>query len=236
MNLHRPFAAACLLVALAGSVTACGGDSPTDASEDDFCGAITDVSDALDALVDPDTPASKKQWSAIQESYDQLAEVGTPEGVSTDQREGFELLVESMSDLAEEQSGGDPESSEVVPDVAEGDQDKVDDFLAYSLDTCAAGAQGRQPADPDLPDCAEVWVAGTVLPLDFAGCNDDGRVVDTEPTQDCDDGTSRLFYHRTGPGERDVEMLAITGQKIQEYSLDIDSDLYNECHDTTLDD
>lgn len=131
MDLHRPLAAACLLVALAGALTACGGDSPT------------------------------------------------------------------------AESGDEP---------------------------------SRAAADPDLPDCAEVWVAGTVLPLDFAGCNEDGTVVDTEPTQDCDDGTSRLFYHRTGPGERDVEMLAITGQKIQEYSLDIDSDLYNECHDITLDD
>lgn len=115
--------------------------------------------------------------------------------------------------------------------------------LAGSLAACGGDSPAesrdepsRAAADPDLPDCADVWVPGQVLPRDFAGCNEDGTVVDTEPTQACDDGTSSLFYHRTAPGERDVEMLAITGQKIQEYSFDIDSDLYNECHDITLDD
>lgn len=63
------------------------------------------------------------------------------------------------------------------------------DDSAADEPTLAAPATTTPP--PDLPACAEVWVAGKTLPEDYVGCLEDGS-VEGAVTAQCDSGPQRL--------------------------------------------
>lgn len=127
-------------VLLAFSLTACGG-APTDASKEDFCDAFNSA-EKIFADIDPEAEA-KDQAGDVTDAYkefaDKLEEVGTPDGISDDAREGFEIFVEELGDLDEddvEKFLEDPEKD--IAEVSKDDEKKVNEFTEYAGKECGA--------------------------------------------------------------------------------------------------
>ncbi|WP_232678414.1 hypothetical protein [Nocardioides sp. R-C-SC26] len=117
--LKRRAAAVTAPFLLALTLTACGGagaDAPTDASVEDFCSTFTTATGA-------ETP---------KDAADELAEVGTPEDIDDEAREGFEIMVDAL-DGAEDDASFDA----VEGEVSEDDTAKVTAFVTYAGTTCA---------------------------------------------------------------------------------------------------
>lgn len=137
--IKRPLAAAGSAVLLAFTLAACGGGAPTDASKEDFCDAVN--SDANDeefekALEDKD---GGKLLDLIQEQVDEIEEVGTPEDISDDEREGFEILLEQVDNLSEddiEQAIND-QKDPFEADLSSDEKKKVDAYNKYETETCS---------------------------------------------------------------------------------------------------
>ena len=139
--IKRYVGAASATVLLAFSLSACGGDSasdaPDDASVDDFCEAYNATSST-----DEDSSDSEK----VDEAHDQaekLIEVGTPDDIDGDAREGFEILVDAVADIDEGDVDNitNAESEDAFRDAigaSEDDFEKVIAFLTYAGETCAA--------------------------------------------------------------------------------------------------
>ncbi|HET9419890.1 MAG TPA: hypothetical protein VFO49_02050 [Nocardioides sp.] len=127
-------------VLLAFSLTACGG-APSDASTEDFCDAFNSSADIF-ADIDPEADPADQAGDVTdgyKEFADKLEEVGTPENISDDAREGFEIFVEELGDLNEddvEKYLEDP--SEDIAEVSEDDEKKVDEFTEYAAKECGA--------------------------------------------------------------------------------------------------
>jgi hypothetical protein len=127
-------------LALAASLTACGGgpgdDAPTDASQEDFCSMLLDERGYLtgtDLNVD-----DVNAWA------EDLAEVGTPEGLDGDAREGFEIFVNELADASED----DIEDSADGPKVSDDDYDKVQEFVSSdTVAQCAPAPSAEAPSD-----------------------------------------------------------------------------------------
>lgn len=103
------------LVLIIGLTTGCGGapvgaDAPTDADKAEFCKAIQGI----------DLGGSADDFA------DDLSEVGTPEGIPAEAREGFEIMIDNASEDT----------------VSDANQEKVGVFLAYFTETCGAAPAG----------------------------------------------------------------------------------------------
>ncbi len=138
--LKRYVGAASAAVLLAFSLTACGG-APTDASTKDFCDTFDSATDIF-ADIDPEgDPADQagKVTDGYKEFADKLEETGTPENISDDAREGFEIFVEELGDLDEDDVKkylDDP--SEDIAEVSKDDEKKVNEFTEYAAKECGA--------------------------------------------------------------------------------------------------
>lgn len=118
---------------LAFSLTACGGgggsDAPDNASQEEFCKAFTDTPDGEDA-------------NAAHDYADKLKDVGTPDSIDGDAREGFELYVDFLGDVSDDDIKKFSESSD-PSDVFDnkGDLEKITAFYTEAFGQCS----------PDLP-------------------------------------------------------------------------------------
>lgn len=135
------------LVLVAGTASACGG-APTDASTDDFCGAITKIGETS-ASVASDSP-TEEQIKEIKDAFKNLEEVGTPEDIPDDAREGFELIVESVADVDDDATAEELEKA--GDDFSGEDEKKSDAFGEYVGETCTDLGQLEEPAAPELPE------------------------------------------------------------------------------------
>lgn len=119
---------------LVGSTTlACGG-SASDASTEDFCDAITGVVEVY-GEVDGDDP-TEEQVAGVKEAVAELADTGTPEDISDDARQGFELITEEIAALDDDASA---EELEKAGEDFSGDEEKqTEAFDDYLEETCAA--------------------------------------------------------------------------------------------------
>ena len=139
-SLKRYVGAGSAAVLLAFSLTACGG-APTDASTEDFCEAYNSSAEIF-ADIDPEGDPSEQAGDATEaykEYAEKLEEVGTPENISDDARDGFETLVDELGDLDEddvEKFLEDPSSE--IAQVSEEDEKKVDEFTEYASEECGA--------------------------------------------------------------------------------------------------
>ncbi|KQP63733.1 MULTISPECIES: hypothetical protein [unclassified Nocardioides] len=129
----RRGAAAGSLVLLASMATACGGSddgasTPDDASSDDFCSTYSEI---ISSTADQEEPDA----GAIKDFADQLAEVGTPENISEDGREGFEIFIDTINELPDDASAAEIEDFD--PDISDEDDAKVDAFFEYTATECA---------------------------------------------------------------------------------------------------
>ena len=124
-RIKRAAGAAGAAVLLTFSLTACGG-APDDASKDDFCEvALNETGDDADAVND---------WG------DELEEVGTPEDIPDDARDGFELLVETAKDVDDD----DLDNEELFEEFSDDEQDQFTAYSQYVSETCD---QELQPDD-----------------------------------------------------------------------------------------
>ncbi|MDF9718026.1 hypothetical protein INN71_16725 [Nocardioides sp. ChNu-153] len=121
------------LVLAGGTLSACGGGAPTDASEEDFCSSFESALTTLgeQAEAEPDTEVD------LGDAIDELESTGTPENIPDDAREGYESLLEALNDA-------DGKTVEEVEDdvedpFGEGDDADAGEALGtYYADTCAA--------------------------------------------------------------------------------------------------
>lgn len=117
-RIKRPAAAVGAAVLLAFSLTACGG-APTDASKDDFCKvALDQPGDDVDAI---------HNWA------DDLEEVGTPEDIPDDARDGFETLIDVAKDINEDDL---KEDSNFEDEFSDEEQDNFAAYGEYLTKTC----------------------------------------------------------------------------------------------------
>lgn len=125
-SLQRPTLTLAGLALVLGGVTACGGsDDPTsapdDASPEDFCQVYADT--AEDDGDDLDT---------AREAVDQLIEVGTPQDMPEQAREGFETL----ATLVQEADDND-DLEKMGEDLDQAQQESFGAFIQYITETCA---------------------------------------------------------------------------------------------------
>ncbi|UMG94356.1 hypothetical protein [Nocardioides sp. TF02-7] len=133
-RIKRPFAAAGAAVLLALSLSACGG-APTDASKSEFCEVINDDS-ALGDL-DFENPDEEAFVDAIKEQAEKIEEVGTPEDIPDDAREGFEIQLEAINDLDADDIDFESDEDPLADQLSDDEKDKVEAFTEYETETCA---------------------------------------------------------------------------------------------------
>lgn len=140
----RRLSAVAAPVLLALALTACGGsegsDAPTDASKEDFC-EVYDAEPVFDESLRDASP--EEQAEAIKDELDKLAdqfvEVGTPEDIPDDAREGFELSLEAIVGISQDdiQQGIEDEDEDfLAPDVSADDKVKTDAFDEWARGYC----------------------------------------------------------------------------------------------------
>jgi|GEM_PF-1038953 len=130
-RIKHPAASLSATVLLAFSLTACGGGAPDDASTDDFCDAYGEMFTAL-LESEVDGP-SEEQWENFQDKAAELEEVGTPDDVSDDVRNGFEVFTEAVADADYDDI---KDSDGEIPGVSDDDNADAEKFLAYGTRTC----------------------------------------------------------------------------------------------------
>lgn len=135
------------LVLVAGTATACGG-APTDASTKDFCAAITKIGEAS-VGVDSESP-TEDQIKAVKEAFADFEEVGTPEDISDDAREGFELIVESIADIDDDATA--EELDKAGEDFSGDEEKKTDAFSEYVGETCTDLGSVPEVEVPEVPE------------------------------------------------------------------------------------
>jgi hypothetical protein len=140
-------------ILLVGAVTtACGGSgggAPADASKDDFCTAQSSLFTDLDLdFTDPDAalPSEKEMADAMHSWADKMDEVGTPENISDEARDGFEETVKAAGDISEADLKS-PDLDALESNMSEEAQKKVEAFTTYVNDTC-----GSMFGDLDVPE------------------------------------------------------------------------------------
>ena len=168
-RIKRPAAAVGAAALLAFSLTACGGggsDAPDDASKDEFCGA---VGDAFKPLFSLEGEPSEDQFDEFKDKIDELKDVGTPEDIGDDERDGFEVFVDAVSDADYDDFKDD---SENLPGVSDDDEAKAEKFISYATTECASEI-GIPEIPSDLPtdiptDLTEIPSDLTDIPTDLS--------------------------------------------------------------------
>ena len=115
----RRLLVAVTMLLVAGTTAACG--APDDASKKDFCDAIQGLDKAGD------------DFDKNKDAFEELGNTGTPEGISDDGREGFEILV----DLADK-ADSNKDAEKAADDLSSDEEKKVEAFGKYVGETCAA--------------------------------------------------------------------------------------------------
>jgi hypothetical protein len=128
------------LVLVGGTATACGGGAPTDASKADFCDSFTKINESA-AGSDGGDP-SKDEIKKVKDAVKDLEDTGTPESISDDAREGFEIFTGAVADIDDDATAKDLEEL----DQFSGDEKKkFEAFGEYVSKTCA-------PETPEAPE------------------------------------------------------------------------------------
>lgn len=141
------------------SLTACGGDdaddAPESASKEEFCEAYNaePADDDFDPEASPEDQA-KAIIDALKEATDKLADVGTPEDIPDDAREGFEVVINAVDGLDEEEVAKaiEEEDEEYFDSIVSGDdKEKGDAFEEWATGYCgdAGSTDGSGGASDD---------------------------------------------------------------------------------------
>lgn len=115
-----------------------GDAPPAVAGNEEFCGGLEDIITATTA-VQGEQP-TEEEWEAIQEAYGDLGEIGAPADIGEREREGFEVIVEAVTELDYDEAlkaFGDADGSDAIPGVSEEDNAKAEEFFVYASQACA---------------------------------------------------------------------------------------------------
>ena len=148
--------AAVLLIGAAASACGgggAGGGAPTDASEKEFCQTQSSLlEDLMPDMSSTELPSDEQMAKAVKDWGAKIEQVGTPEDISDDAREGFERIVEmadeidaadfSIEKLEQLEAGGEDASAEA--------QKQADAFEKYLTETC-----GNPLDDLEMPEMPE---------------------------------------------------------------------------------
>jgi len=124
------------MVLVGASVAGCsggsgGGGAPTDASEDEFCGVLTSLFSepgAMAEMTKEEGVAEVKAWAK------DLRRVGTPENISDEARDGFELMIREVGTFGEDDTA---ESLATLQESLSASEKVASEaFDTYSADTC----------------------------------------------------------------------------------------------------
>jgi hypothetical protein len=143
---------------VAALTAACGGGgsgAPGDASEDGFCEAADSLLTDLvpDDLSAPEVPSDEDMARAVKDWGTRMEEVGTPEDISDEAREGFEAVLARIEEIEasdfsaenlEELGNGGAEASEEVQRQAEA-------FGDYVTETCGDPMDDIEVPELELP-------------------------------------------------------------------------------------
>lgn len=149
-------------VLLVGAVTAAcggGGGAPGDASEDGFCEAANSLLTDLmpDDMSAPEVPSDEDMAQAVKDWGTRMEEVGTPEDIPDDAREGFEAVLAQIEEIEasdfsaeklEELGSGGAEASEEVQRQAEA-------FGDYVTETCGDPMDDIEVPELEMPETTE---------------------------------------------------------------------------------
>lgn len=136
--IKRPLAAAGAAVLLALSLTACGGGAPADASVEDFCKVTQDEAgqeDFFKAIEDEDWD---KIAELIEDQAAEVEEVGTPDDISDDAREGFEIQLEAAQGISADdiEKAFKDDEDPFEADLSDEEKKKVEAYTEYENETC----------------------------------------------------------------------------------------------------
>jgi hypothetical protein len=155
MKLKRAVATGAAIVIAGFSLTACSsdgdgdsgggggdasdaGDSPDDATMEDFCGVWND-----DSIGGGEDDSPDEQADAAHDAAGQLADVGTPEGIDEGARNGFEVFVKFLADVDGDDISKFAEANPTDPDafadslgIDKDDADDVIAFITYASQQC----------------------------------------------------------------------------------------------------
>ncbi len=154
MEKHVLMRGAGMAAALALTLGACGSGSgvPTGASEKEFCEAynslFTDALNNVDPEADEDEQA-KMIISGLKSWGEKMSEVGTPEDIPDDAREGFELSLQSIEDLDDDANMKDFDA--LGDDFSEEEKASGEAFDKYATATCPSAVPDTGDIT-DLPD------------------------------------------------------------------------------------
>jgi hypothetical protein len=155
---------------VAAAVLLTGDDDGGDADEAPKSASVEEFCDGLDEFDEVDDDASpEEQVDQAHEIADRLAEIGTPEDIPDDAREGFEIYLEAISEVDAEdiEALDEVESEEELADalgISSEEQEKITAFLEYTFETCSEFSTPDVPSDvpTELPTDIP-----TDLPTDF---------------------------------------------------------------------
>lgn len=120
------------LALVAGFTAACGGDTPDNASKDEFCDAWKKTAETV--------MTSEGDFDKLKGSYEDAFEVGTPEDISDDAREGFEVMEDVLKEADSQ------EELDEMQEPSEDDSKKVEEFTSYLSEKCG------DALNPDTPE------------------------------------------------------------------------------------
>ncbi len=145
---HALLAAALVLVA--GSAVACGGDAggaPTDASKADFCDGYQSLFTDLAAMSeDGDAPSEADSLKAVKSWAKEMEDIGTPEAMSDDAREGFELTLDEVGDLDLDELK-DTSLEDLGADITDEEKKQAEAFTTYVTESCGNPLEDLLPSD-----------------------------------------------------------------------------------------
>jgi hypothetical protein len=119
------------LVLVAGSATGCSSS----ASKKEFCSGYEDF---IKALVDIDAD-EKNYGEKLKEAAKDFEDVGVPDDISDDAKEGLDIVFDAIEDLDDDASPED--INNLDKDLSKDEQEKADAFQEYLDKTCPdAGA------------------------------------------------------------------------------------------------
>jgi hypothetical protein len=134
---------AATLVLVAGGAVGCGDDdgsgskadkagggSKDSASTEDFCAAFQGFSDDLEDV----TGTEDNLGEILKKAAQRIEDVGTPDGIPADAKEGLQLTLDAILALPDNASVEDMGGLE--DDFSEADQKKTDAFTDYLEKTC----------------------------------------------------------------------------------------------------
>lgn len=126
-----------------GSSGASGSSAPDNASTDEFCDAFSSL--FTEVMAEAGTGDMSKAVSAIKDWAENMQDVGTPEDMPDEAREGFEVFIEAASEIDENATLEDLQ--DLGGDLSESDQKAGEAFGDWATETCPVPL----PGPDDLP-------------------------------------------------------------------------------------